>query len=125
MCRRVFYRETFLKFHNEFNHFMNFYFILHNSSVLLIIMSSPGQKKGTCGNIMALFEGHLKCARCRDKGLETIRVSSNVIIQSARPLSQSRFFNLPPPPTEGGRIRRRRFLPPPPPLLWTLHRSVC
>ena len=30
-------------------------------------MSSPGQKKGTCGHIMVLFEGHLKCVRCRDK----------------------------------------------------------
>ena len=32
----------------------------------------------------------------------------------ARPLPQSRFFNLPPPPTERGGIRRRRFLPPHP-----------
>ena len=32
-------------------------------------MSSPGQKKGTCGHIMALFDGHLKCARCRNKGV--------------------------------------------------------
>ena len=32
-------------------------------------MSSLGQKKGTCGNVMALFDGHLKCARCRDKGV--------------------------------------------------------
>ena len=56
--------------------------------------------------------------------LEMILVSSNVIVQSAKPLPQSRFFNLPPPRTEKGRIRRR-FLPPPPPLPWTLHRSVC
>ena len=33
-------------------------------------MSSPGQKCGTCGHVMASFDGHLKCARCRDKGLE-------------------------------------------------------
>ena len=32
-------------------------------------MSSPGQKKGTCGHIMAVFDGHLKCARCREKGI--------------------------------------------------------
>ena len=32
-------------------------------------MSSPGQKRGTCGHIMAVFDGHLKCARCRDKGV--------------------------------------------------------
>ena len=33
-------------------------------------MSSPGQKKGTCGHIMDVFDGHLKCARCRDKWVE-------------------------------------------------------
>ena len=32
-------------------------------------MSSPGQKRGTCGHVMAVFDGHLKCARCRDKGV--------------------------------------------------------
>ena len=32
-------------------------------------MSSPGQKRGTCGHVMASFDGHLKCARCRDKGV--------------------------------------------------------
>ena len=31
------------------------------------IMSSPGQKYGTCGHSMAVFDGHLKCARCGDK----------------------------------------------------------
>ena len=59
------------------------------------------------------------------RGLKTIHVSSNMIVLSARPLLQSRFFSLPPPPTEIGRIKTktRRFLPPP--LLWTLHKSVC
>ena len=32
-------------------------------------MASPGQRKGACGHIMALFDQHLRCARCRDKGL--------------------------------------------------------
>ena len=32
-------------------------------------MSSPGQKRGTCGHVMAVFDGHLRCARCRDKGV--------------------------------------------------------
>ena len=32
-------------------------------------MSSPGQKRGTCGHVMASFDGHFKCARCRDKGV--------------------------------------------------------
>ena len=32
-------------------------------------MASPGQKRGTCGEIMASFDGHLKCAHCHDKGV--------------------------------------------------------
>ena len=32
-------------------------------------MSSPGQKRGTCGYVMASFDNHKKCARCRDKGV--------------------------------------------------------
>ena len=32
-------------------------------------MSSPGQKRGTCGHVMALFDSHKKCARCREKGV--------------------------------------------------------
>ena len=31
-------------------------------------MSSPGQKRGSCGHAMAIFDGHVYCARCRDKG---------------------------------------------------------
>ena len=41
---------------------------LQISTEVLIIMSSPGQKRGTCGHIMAVFNGHLKCARYWDKG---------------------------------------------------------
>ena len=32
-------------------------------------MSSPGQKQGSCGHVMALFDNHKKCARCREKGV--------------------------------------------------------
>ena len=32
-------------------------------------MSSPGQKRGTCGHVMAVFDNHRKCAGCRDKGV--------------------------------------------------------
>ena len=32
-------------------------------------MSSPGQRRGSCGHAMAGFDTHSKCARCRDKGL--------------------------------------------------------
>ena len=31
-------------------------------------MSSPGQRKGACGHIMANFDKHSRCARCCDKG---------------------------------------------------------
>ena len=31
-------------------------------------MASPGQKKGACGHIMASFDKHSRCARCREKG---------------------------------------------------------
>ena len=32
-------------------------------------MSSPGQMTGTCSHVMALFDSHKKCARCREKGM--------------------------------------------------------
>ena len=32
-------------------------------------MASPGQKRGMCGHIMALFDFHAKGARCREKGI--------------------------------------------------------
>ena len=34
-----------------------------------VFMTSPGQRKGACGHIMASFDKHSRCARCRDKGL--------------------------------------------------------
>ena len=61
--------RRFLKFYNEFNHLLNFLLYMRISTEVLIIMSSPGQKRGTCGHIMAVFDGHLKSARCRDKGV--------------------------------------------------------
>ena len=35
---------------------------------LSIIMSSLWQRKWACGHIMANFDKHSRCARCRDKG---------------------------------------------------------
>ena len=32
-------------------------------------MSSPGQKRGSCGHVMAIFDNHKKCACCREKGV--------------------------------------------------------
>ena len=31
-------------------------------------MSSPGQRRGKCGHVVANFDTHSHCARCRDKG---------------------------------------------------------
>ena len=31
-------------------------------------MSSPGQRRGSCGQAMANFDTHQYCARCREKG---------------------------------------------------------
>ena len=59
--------EKVLRQIHPFYKLINYY--LHISTEVLIIMSSPGQKNGTCGHIMALFDGHLKCARCREKGV--------------------------------------------------------
>ena len=47
---------------------MNYSIELNILTVLSHIMTSPGQKRGSCGNIMAGFDGHSKCARCNDKG---------------------------------------------------------
>ena len=32
-------------------------------------MASPDQRRGSCGHVMAGFDLHKKCARCRDKKL--------------------------------------------------------
>ena len=61
-----FLQRDVLKFNCEFIHFI---LLLRISPEVLIIMSSPGQKRGTCGHVMVIFDGHLKCARCRDKGV--------------------------------------------------------
>ena len=35
---------------------------------ILTVMASHGQRKGTCGHIMASFDQHSRCVHCRDKG---------------------------------------------------------
>ena len=64
-----FIRDTFLRFYNKLFHFILFQVVQIISTSLLIIMSSPGQKQGSCGHVMALFDNHKKCARCREKGV--------------------------------------------------------
>ena len=64
-----FNRDMFLKFYNKLFHFILFQVVRIISTSLLIIMSSPGQKRGYCGHVMALFDNHKKCVRCREKGM--------------------------------------------------------
>ena len=59
-----FQQETFFEVYWKFIHFILF---LRISTDVSTIMSSPGQIIGTCGHVMASFDGHLKCARCRGK----------------------------------------------------------
>ena len=54
-------------------------------------MASPGDKKGQrrglCGHIMASFDLHKRCARCRDKGIgddDCVAKRSCVIKRPAR-----------------------------------------
>ena len=49
-------------------------------------MASPGelkgQRKGSCGHIMAASDQHEKCARCREKGLgqDSYVIGNNCVI---------------------------------------------
>ena len=47
-------------------------------------MDSPGEKKGqrrgSCGHVMAGFDFHKKCARCRDKGIGDDPLKTNLVI---------------------------------------------
>ena len=65
----ILFKRRFWKFYNELVHVRCFEVVHYYSDNLLIIMSSPGQKRGSCGHIMALFDNHKKCARCREKGV--------------------------------------------------------
>ena len=67
--QKIFFRAMFLKFYNELFQVSCFLLVRSIYTTLLIIMSSPGQKRGSCGLVMALFDNHQKCARCRDKGV--------------------------------------------------------
>ena len=49
-------------------------------------MSSPGQRRGKCGHVMANFDTHSHCARCRDKGKVLL---ANLAGSGSRPKSSS------------------------------------
>ena len=89
-------------------------------------MSSPGQKRGTCGHVMALFDSHKKCGICREKGVG----ERNLIARSVRASPLLKFNNWPPRPTNPGKNvesrRRRQKLPVVlPPFSWTLQTLLC
>ena len=94
--------------------------LLRSSTVLSTTMSSPGQRRGSCGHAMAGFDSHSKCAHCRDKGWVTTLASSRRNVMSVRGLLLIRFSSYQHPPTESEETRRR-LRPPLLPLLWTLH----
>ena len=56
-----------LKFSQAILHKMNFILLQSVCNSSKPIMSSPGQRRGICGHIMAGFDKHACCARCRDK----------------------------------------------------------
>ena len=86
----MFSTETFLKCYSKFNHYLlSFLLYLHVSTEVLIIMSTPGQKRVTCG--------HISARDVETRGLETIRLSSRKIVLSARHSPQSRFNSYPAP----------------------------
>ena len=83
-------------------------------------MSSPGQKRGNCGHVMALLDNHKKCARCRRRGWETIPVLRTVkcvkftpaqVQQLATPTYRSR--------KERGEQKKSEVSSDAPPLSWT------
>ena len=41
--------------------------VVYYIELLDSVMSSPGQKHGGCGHLMARFDTHSFCARCREK----------------------------------------------------------
>ena len=60
----MFHRERI--FIRRINNKTNLILFNHFLLVSTHIMSSPGEKRGTCGHVMAFFYGHL----CREKGWE-------------------------------------------------------
>ena len=64
--KTCFQRQGIFSFYNKLICLIH---ILRSLEVFSTTMSSPGQRRGSCGHAMAGFDTHSKCARCRDKGL--------------------------------------------------------
>ena len=88
---------------------MNFEVYLLTSTSSIIIMSSPGQKRGTYLHIMALFDSHKKCARCREKGVGDDPCVKKLECQICKASPLLKFNNWPPRPTNPGKnVESRR-----------------
>ena len=57
-------------------------------------MSSPGQKHGSCGHIMASFDSHCFCTRCREKGKGTDPCITNNDCQACNSLTEEQRVQL-------------------------------
>ena len=126
MCAGMFCTETFLKFYNKFNHLLNFLLYLHISTEVLIIMSSPGQKRGACGHIMAVFDGHLKCTRCRDKGIGDDLCVLKKDCPICKAFTPEQIQQLATPTYRDRKNKDKKTVSASPtPLSWTLLKSVC
>ena len=66
---RVFYCVEERLILQDFQFISQLYFISSTLSHFWSNVSSPGQRRGSCGHVMALFDLHTKCARCREKGI--------------------------------------------------------
>ena len=117
----MFSTETFLKFYNKFNHLLNFYLYLRYSTRILIIMSSPRQKRGTCGHIMAVFDGHFKCARCRDKGVGDDPCVLKKDCSICKAFTPDQLQQLATPTYRDRKNRDKKTVS----ASWTLHKSTC
>ena len=86
-------------------------------------MSSPGQRRGSCGHAMAGFDSHFKCARCRDKGLGDDPCVQKKDCDICRGFTPEQVLQLA-TPTYRDRKEKKTTTTSSTPLSWTLHTSV-
>ena len=118
-----FIRDTFLKFYNELFRFILFQVVQIISASLLIIMSSPGQKQGSCGHVMAIFDNHKKWAHCCGKGVGDDPCVKKLDCQICKAFMPSQIIQLATPTYVESR-RNLKLAVTRPPLLWTHQRSL-
>ena len=65
LCTWFFIQRRIISVYVRISYHLQFYLLSSSSRT---IMSSPGQRRGSCGHAMANFDSHAFCARCREKG---------------------------------------------------------